>query len=238
MNEEWKQIPSYPNYLASNLGNIKHKKGNIKKQTIRQKYLSVKIAGIGYRFVHRLIAETFIPNLENKPYVNHIDGNKLNNCAINLEWVTQNENMLHSHKVILRKKNRYLHYYPQANTMWYEIWKDALGYENMIEVSNFGRVKRKPHTIQYKYKIKNIAAYIMPQHLSDSGYYYVHLTINGKRKNIRIHKLVAETFIPNIDHKPFVNHIDSNKENNMAENLEWVTESENATHSYLYRLNV
>lgn len=66
-------------------------------------------------------------------------------------------------------------------------------------------------------------------------YKKVNMNQNGKRVTKKIHRLVAESFIPNPLNKPQVNHIDGNKENNQVKNLEWVTASENISHSYTLR---
>ena len=70
--------------------------------SIYKGYRRLYLNGKSYR-EHRLIAEKFIPNPDNKPEVNHIDGNKSNNSIENLEWVTSSENQLHSYRTGLRK---------------------------------------------------------------------------------------------------------------------------------------
>lgn len=67
--------------------------------------------------------------------------------------------------------------------------------------------------------------------LDKKGYQIVVLTIEGKQVTKRVHRIVAEHFIPNPENKPQVNHIDKNKENNDVSNLEWVTASENMLHA-------
>ena len=102
--EEWKVVAECNGeYKISNYGEVKSfKTGNwvtLKPRVNKAGYLSIAIHRKGkvkvYR-INRLVALTFIPNPENKPQVNHKDGNKLNNFIDNLEWMTQNENVQHA----------------------------------------------------------------------------------------------------------------------------------------------
>lgn len=96
--EKW--VPSiHPDYRVSNYGRVMHwrKRLVLKQHTNKDGYKCVALAGQTYR-VHRLVAMAFIPNPENKPEVNHIDGCKINNKVRNLEWATGLENRKHAEK--------------------------------------------------------------------------------------------------------------------------------------------
>lgn len=84
-------------YIITKSGEIINKRNNrtLKPQKNGKGYLRVSIGG-KLQFVHRLVAEKYLPNPENKPQINHKDGNKLNNCVDNLEWVTNEENRKHA----------------------------------------------------------------------------------------------------------------------------------------------
>lgn len=127
-----------------------------------------------------------------------------------------------------------------------EIWKSAPELVGRYEVSNLGRVRsidrivtvceRSPNRCarrkrQYSRRVKG---HILSGTTHPSGYRFILISAcNGDYgvKRLPIHRLVAQAFVPNPDKKPFVNHIDGNKSNNVSTNLEWCTNSENQLHS-------
>ena len=125
MEEVWKTIPDLPRYEISNKGGLrnantgKHLKTRVTKlgyEAVTISYNKVKY----FRSIHRLVAQAFIPNPQNKAEVNHIDENKLNNDISNLEWVSRKENLNHG-TWIERKIN--------ANQKPIYAFKDGIGAE-------------------------------------------------------------------------------------------------------------
>ena len=102
-----------------------------------------------------------------------------------------------------------------------ETWKAIVGYEGIYEVSDLGRVRSLKHGKEKILKPGN----------NGRGYLFVVLCKDGKYKNTKVHRLVAEAFIPNPLHLETVNHKDEYKTNNSASNLEWMTRADNKRYS-------
>lgn len=120
----------------------------------------------------------------------------------------------------------------KGDTMLEEIWKDIEGFNGFYQVSNLGRVKSLGGwcgTAKKKERIRTLS------HTKD-GYLKVRLMYKGKDITCRVHRLVAEAFIPNPKNLETVNHIDGNKENNVVNNLEWCDRTYQMEHAYKLKL--
>ena len=102
-----------------------------------------------------------------------------------------------------------------------------------IKLVTYGRIKSLERYKQNHSKLQLVNEKILPLHINKrNGYMYVYLNKNAKGKNCRVHRLIAEVFIDNLNNLPQVNHIDGNKQNNRVDNLEWCTPKDNIRHSY------
>ena len=122
--ESWRQVHGHGMggqvVEVSDHGRIRTPDGQILVGRNRNEYMFYRDVG-----VHRLVAREFLPNPENKPNVNHLDGNTRNNCAVNLEWVTQQENCVHAHATGLCRRRPVKYIDPDGTTREFESIKAA-----------------------------------------------------------------------------------------------------------------
>ena len=108
-----------------------------------------------------------------------------------------------------------------------EQWKtaiyDGIVYEGLYKVSNLGKILNLNYRNTGKSKLMTPSA-------NTDGYFKVNLRKNGENKTCYVHRLIAQTFIPNPENKPEINHIDEDKTNNRVDNLEWKWHKDNINH--------
>lgn len=120
-----------------------------------------------------------------------------------------------------------------------EVWKEVLGYEDLYEVSNLGKVRTKvgktTHSDRHGSRVWKQR--ILKQKTDKNGYKRVNLWKNKMSKTFLVHRLVAIAFLDAVDGKNYINHKDGNPSNNYLENLEWCTHKENLMHAFENELN-
>ena len=163
-------------------------------------------------YAHRLVAQYFIPNPNNLPYVHHKDENKLNNHVSNLEWISSKDNAKEHQKNNPNKVRSKPKYYKKdlEGEEWLEI-QESPNYS----VSNMGRVRNN-----------RTNRLIKPD--KNQKYTRINLYVNKQKKHYYLHRLVYCTFYNDYDLDGYViDHIDNNPDNNKLDNLQKITHSEN-----------
>lgn len=179
MQEIWKDIPGYEGlYQVSNLGRVKSLGRYVKKRYglmwKKGKVLSAAKDNKGYLVVvlcdntkrqtfkvHRLVAMVFLENRNNKPQINHIDGNKQNNSVFNLEWCTQPENMTHAWNTGLQKRTHKKNDLKSIKVVQYSLEMQALNeYPSIMEAERQTGIYNASISACCKGKRKRAGGYI------------------------------------------------------------------------------
>ena len=111
------------------------------------------------------------------------------------------------------------------------MWTELKDFEGLYEINENGEIRSIDRIVEYSCGLSKLfKGKIIIPHITDNGYLFVALYKNKKKYQLKVHRLVANTFIPNPNNYPCVNHKDENKLNNSIDNLEWCTISYNNTY--------
>ncbi|CAH6418481.1 HNH endonuclease [uncultured virus] len=263
--ELWKELEQYPGYQVSSLGRFVTRRGFISKAKPNSYtgYLHVGVCdaeGRSYtKGIHTLVAMAFIPNPENKPCVDHINGVTADNRVSNLRWATAKENS--NNKVFKNDTcaGRQVVQYKLDGSL-VQVWESIASIKDTLNLTRDGifrccnETKDNYAGFIWKY-YENVAVFpgekwvwstYNDKPIPVSSYGRIRtpmgrLTFGGKgaggymmgTRGMNIHRLVCLGFYPRSDHKELqVDHIDGNRSNNRIENLRWVTPAQNMQHAW------
>lgn len=259
--EQWAAVGIAPGYEVSNQGRVRNAKGYVFAPHVMDNGYCTANLIIEKKqkvsLIHRLVAAAFIPNPEEKPHVNHIDGDRTNNRVENLEWVTPKENMAKATRPRGQRRRGVIQVTLDGKSL-IKRWETAAGaaralglrgnhitrccrgeihtvkgtnwvYEDHWDDAPAGEEWREVKTQDRTWKVSSLGRVKTKTGANTYGGLSGSYRIVGG--TTRVHRLVAEAFCPKKDGADVVNHIDGNPSNNVASNLEWVTRSENSQHA-------
>lgn len=204
---KWIPLKEFSGFIVSDTGLIAKL---IKPYPNRKGYFrqNFKNDGNNIRYIHRLIAESFIPNPGNRKTVNHKNRNVQDNRVCNLEWMTNYENLIHRHTT-----ERAVAAIPTLDPN--ETWKYLAEFPDFI-VSDLGRIAK-----------------ISKPKPNETGYLKLKFSTPNGRVDRYVQRLVAASWLENPYGLETVNHKNHNRSDNSVKNLEWMSRSDNTKHSFL-----
>lgn len=232
--EVWRDVPDYEGYQVSDRGRTKVLEKFVeysdgRKRTFPEKILKLKTSKNGQvltRFngkntvtvrVDRLVAETFIPNPDNKCHVLHIDGDMLNCAASNLRWATIEEIVQAANDALPMEENGVT-------------WSGVRGYEDLYQIGTNGEVRSLSKAVRYGRGDRVYPGMTMTPMIDNCGYEFIHLIRNSDSESRRIDVMVADAFLPENCDATCVVHKDGNILNSRVENLTRMTMHEYVTY--------
>lgn len=262
MDPTWKPIPDYPAYEASTNGDIRRNQHILKPFKTWHGYYQVTLSSEQRRkfYVHRLIAQTFLPNPERYTVVHHKDGIRTNNSVENLQWVDYRTNQEHAFagddgcrasrelSCAIRKLHKEgltdREIAEQCGTGMHTVAMALIRFRWKHEHPQGTTVAEERWTTLSEFPLYEISTHgnvrrgnkiLHPVVNRALGYPIVCLRRDNQSFRVYVHRLVVTTFIgPPPAHivNPRVHHKDNNRTNNILENLEWVAHKENIKHRY------